>query len=1835
MTTFQILKIDPTPTDAADDGNHIVVVKASNLPVGFDFQQFAAALQKSYGDMDITLVKLDKTTVTFKTNYNSWLALEGNTMRFIAFKVTFSLEKERVSVLLSGFNPDTNSLAVSHHLTTTFNIVGSDIKAVSTTSFSLEVDSDAADMLLDCGLVYKGIKITVANLSSLSSLPSAPAPSFLIVTPKPVTVENIQLALLNLFGTELDPSAIRQLTPTTAAVTCTGDIEGFVEIVRDDKYIVRVNAIASKIIPITKDTLTFPVNGSATLATLRSSISNAIPASEILDLEIIPGDVGYLNVKSEASKTLLLTNTIVPPVINQVNNNVQPSSAPQAASPAPEALGRDAKFITLRDQTAYIELAGQDSFNRINEDGYISVSNFELPVAEFTGQIPYNRIYLSPIPRDLSQVATSLAQLTKSPISRIGRIESCDNSYLAVLLSSANDLAKLLQMNLVHIKPSPNDMVSVVGDEKPEFCWVTDRPPTSKVSSREIPIKASQKTYLESRCREMLDRMRDNMVLCSLDDDMFDQRKKVARLMSPNESNLKAASDSFTRFLSEVSERHISIPFTALSRATVFMNRLPNEAEKFKYVMVTCDKDAYHRVSVTLCGDRKDVDSLYLVVQAIQVESLSLTAEEKRNVILDIREVYSRHNVNLVEDIDCVLICGVAKDVESFKSWLLPQLNRQSKESIPCKKGQKSWIDRCLAKDLQNVTITTAGDNIELFGSTDHVKSAKKKIQEFLVHIETKKTTKKFTSVAAKGLTSFLSQHLKDCSVCFDQTASEEDFNGDVFVEISFWTHSTNTSKADIAKIDSVLRMREGSPKTIEMTAQELESVSRIIRANPNIVLGSGHLVVHGLWDNTVTNLVDAIDRAKQESEASLTFNIGEQEFQYFVGMKMNAKFSTLFPSLELKLKIGRSTIVCSGPRKDTEAFRQAVKKMCDGLALNLFPLGAYRFLIKHFEPEFQSIIDSLSAKHNVHFLRKVDNVEVIGADDLNWDSIRKDYDSRSPVASNWPKANDHASLAMELPHLGTFKDDNQLLEFHRRPSSYGWDLVARCQAHIDAAIAALEDLTANHTKSIRVLVPPCLLSLALASRPDGCIKRLVTQRVDIVVERDNTIRLSGHTKDVDKTYAELQKTLEKMAKEFVKTNIQLPASIVAEVLKSDFINSFIKEHSSLISESGVKATQRPTVVQITDNTFRVGGGIGGTMVEIISGDLLKEPTDCIVSSSNETLSPTGGLAGIIAKAAGTAMTNECHHYVQTKGKVKEGEAVITGAGKLPFKAIVHVVVATWESSKRVKQEADIQSTLTSALSLAPTENCRSISISGIGSGACNIPKDISARNIVAAIVQFVATSPMLYTKIRLCDMDQATLNCFIQEMKRHVTVVRPPMPVTPVRTVPVPAASMPRSHFEVAFQWSWRENDGTFIEFDSDQNYQLEIGYLQAKQTLVVTGDRNMIKNNYHYKIDFAKMTETNTQFNNNPRPITRVPKKNIASNPDYVNSFKLFESERLIKEEQQGFTGMAQNDAPEDDYFDYSTADLSLKTILVISSDFKYSTQAKLALERYSKGQQETRQTPMTKTHFTALESKIKSVAQDKGCTFQHSHERLLITGQKAGVSAAMEQVVAILFKHMQDNPDRSDNLVYPWASAATQMTNLEIVNLSTTNKEYLDVMALIKKTSPNTVVEKIERINNKWLWEAYSVSRKMLSKKLLYNIPADGSMIPLKERMLFHGTRAVDPKTIYNGEVGFDTRHAAAGMWGRATYFAENFSYSHTYLYTAGQSGQMFLSRVLIGEPTPLTAAGQYIKPPAKGTTAGKQGYIEDYDSIFGSTGGSDVYMIYANNRAYPEYLITFKP
>ncbi|MBJ3815969.1 O-acetyl-ADP-ribose deacetylase [Shimwellia pseudoproteus] len=136
-------------------------------------------------------------------------------------------------------------------------------------------------------------------------------------------------------------------------------------------------------------------------------------------------------------------------------------------------------------------------------------------------------------------------------------------------------------------------------------------------------------------------------------------------------------------------------------------------------------------------------------------------------------------------------------------------------------------------------------------------------------------------------------------------------------------------------------------------------------------------------------------------------------------------------------------------------------------------------------------------------------------------------------------------------------------------------------------------------------------------------------------------------------------------------------------------------------------------------------------------GDITQIPVDVIVNAANPSLMGGGGVDGAIHQAAGPTLLAECKLVRQQQGECPPGHAVITGAGNLPAKAVIHTVGPVWHGGEQ--HEADLLAeAYHHSLELATANDYHSISFPAISTGVYGYPSAEAARIAVATVNRYV-----------------------------------------------------------------------------------------------------------------------------------------------------------------------------------------------------------------------------------------------------------------------------------------------------------------------------------------------------------------------------------------------------------------------------------------------------------------------------------------------------------------
>lgn len=141
-------------------------------------------------------------------------------------------------------------------------------------------------------------------------------------------------------------------------------------------------------------------------------------------------------------------------------------------------------------------------------------------------------------------------------------------------------------------------------------------------------------------------------------------------------------------------------------------------------------------------------------------------------------------------------------------------------------------------------------------------------------------------------------------------------------------------------------------------------------------------------------------------------------------------------------------------------------------------------------------------------------------------------------------------------------------------------------------------------------------------------------------------------------------------------------------------------------------------------------------IIELQRGDITKLQVDVIVNAANSSLMGGGGVDGAIHKAGGSQILEECMLIRNKQGGCKVGEAVITNAGLLKAKKVIHTVGPKWNSGNFNEAEK-LQSCYINSLELAETNRLKSIAFPNISTGIYGYPKYNAATIAVAAVKNF------------------------------------------------------------------------------------------------------------------------------------------------------------------------------------------------------------------------------------------------------------------------------------------------------------------------------------------------------------------------------------------------------------------------------------------------------------------------------------------------------------------
>ncbi|MEK6154545.1 O-acetyl-ADP-ribose deacetylase [Flavobacteriaceae bacterium 3-367] len=166
--------------------------------------------------------------------------------------------------------------------------------------------------------------------------------------------------------------------------------------------------------------------------------------------------------------------------------------------------------------------------------------------------------------------------------------------------------------------------------------------------------------------------------------------------------------------------------------------------------------------------------------------------------------------------------------------------------------------------------------------------------------------------------------------------------------------------------------------------------------------------------------------------------------------------------------------------------------------------------------------------------------------------------------------------------------------------------------------------------------------------------------------------------------------------------------------------------------------------------------------IELLQGDITTLEIDAIVNAANTSLLGGGGVDGAIHKAGGKQILEACIKIRNRQGGCKVGEAVITTAGDLPAKNVIHTVGPRWNNGASSEEEK-LRNCYVNSLKLANENELKSIAFPNISTGIYGFPKEKAA----AIAIQTVKEQRSFMEKVVFVCFDKENYAIYKREIER------------------------------------------------------------------------------------------------------------------------------------------------------------------------------------------------------------------------------------------------------------------------------------------------------------------------------------------------------------------------------------------------------------------------------------------------------------------------------------
>lgn len=145
----------------------------------------------------------------------------------------------------------------------------------------------------------------------------------------------------------------------------------------------------------------------------------------------------------------------------------------------------------------------------------------------------------------------------------------------------------------------------------------------------------------------------------------------------------------------------------------------------------------------------------------------------------------------------------------------------------------------------------------------------------------------------------------------------------------------------------------------------------------------------------------------------------------------------------------------------------------------------------------------------------------------------------------------------------------------------------------------------------------------------------------------------------------------------------------------------------------------------------------GNRTLALVEGDITHIAADAIGNAANAQLAGGGGVDGAIHRAGGPEIMRELDVIRRDTGGCKTGDAVVTGAGNLPARWVIHAVGPIYRDGSHGEPD-QLRSCYQRCLELATEHDAGSLSLPSISTGVYGYPMEAATEIALGSVGQFL-----------------------------------------------------------------------------------------------------------------------------------------------------------------------------------------------------------------------------------------------------------------------------------------------------------------------------------------------------------------------------------------------------------------------------------------------------------------------------------------------------------------